>query len=109
MAMAEKIIAQQEAAMAKRKTDLATKYPHALVDTIRALPHGANGMVAYAVDVKCVVTGEVFGPVFTSDLFQVNTLPEVRKAAKAKAKAAHDAEIKEALALIAARKAQPQG
>jgi tRNA G26 N,N-dimethylase Trm1 len=77
-----------------------------LVETIRSLPHGTSGHSAYAVDVKCTVTGKVFGPVFTSDLFQVSTCPEVRKETKSEAKKAQKAELKEAMAYLASKKAQ---
>jgi hypothetical protein len=104
LALAEKLQAKAELDMAKRKSELAAKYPHALVDTIRQLPHGTSGHLAYAVDVRCTVTGEVFGPVFTSDLFQINTCPRIRKEAKAVAKASQKAEIKEAMAFLAKQK-----
>ena len=57
------------------------------------------------VKIKCVKCGKT-RKVFSSDFFQVTTCIDCTKLAKAEKKAAKADEIKEALALLAARKAE---
>ena len=101
-AQAEKILAAQQKAMEGRKADIAKKYPHVQIETLDFDPV-ANKYFAMITCVKC---GNKTRKVFSSDFFQVKTCTECTKLAKADKKAAKSEELKEALALLAARKAE---
>ena len=100
-AQAEKILAAQQKAMESRKADYAKKYPHVDVSTLEFDPDANK----YFANIKCVKCGKT-RKVFSSDFFQVTTCTECTKLAKADKKAAKDEELKEAMALLAARKAE---
>lgn len=101
---AKKLLAKDAENSAKREANIATKYPHADVSTLRVLPHGISGQTAYAVDITCTVCGVVHGPVFTSDLFQKSTCPACAGEAKKAKMAAKKAELDAAKAYLAAKK-----
>lgn len=102
---AKKLLARDEENATKRSENIAAKYPHAQMDTLRGpLPHGVSGQTAYAVDITCVVCGRTHGPVFTSDLFQKRTCPACTGEAKKAKLAAKKLEMDEAKAYLAAKK-----
>ena len=100
-AQAEKILAAQQKAMDGRKADIAKKYPHVDVSTLGFDPV-ANKYFALVKCVKCGKTRKAY----SSDFFQVKTCVDCSKLAKADRKAAKVEELKEAMALLAARKAE---
>ena len=98
LAQAEKIIEQQKARLEKTRENL-TKYPHALPHTLRFDPVTKKNQV----EIECIKCSEKRW-VYTSDLFQVRHCMECAKEAKADKKKARAAEMKEALAIVQARK-----
>ena len=101
----EVLAKKAEEALAKRKAELAAKYPHARVETLRFDPTAGNGG-KYQVQITCTECGSTEHWLYTSDLFQRSTCDACAKAAKATKKAKKAAELKAAREFLAQKKAE---
>lgn len=89
----------------KRQLSIASKYPHAMLDTLTF-----DGSVnKYACNIHCTLCGDESRKVYTSDLFQVNVCTACKTADQKARKDARKSILKEAMeAFRAKQKAQPK-
>lgn len=84
--------------MDKMRKEIASRYPHAIVSTLRWAPEAKK----FQCQIKCVISGNTDRWVYTSDLFQVKMCVVEADKAKKAAKTAKKAEIAAARDLIKA-------